>query len=78
MENKHPKATYWSEISFSKTKDGGRPPYWISIFGRNFGVDPHFFTEFGTQMKNQLPKETHLSQIKFSKIHNLSHDLDVN
>jgi len=26
VENQQPKASYWSEIRFSKIQDGGRPP----------------------------------------------------
>ena len=63
MENRQRKETHWSEIKFSKIKDGGRPPFWISIFGHDFGVDQHLCTNFGTLMENQQPKATHLSEI---------------
>jgi len=45
-----------------------RPPSWISIFGRNFGVDQHFCAKFGTVMENRQPKGFHCSEVGFSKI----------
>ena len=74
MENQH----IGQKSRFQKIQDGGRQPFLISNFGHNFGVNQHFCTKFGIQMENQQPKETHWSQIKFSKIHNLSHDFGVN
>jgi len=49
-------------------QDGGRPPSWISILGRNFGVDQHFSARFFTEMENQQPKGIQCSEITFSKI----------
>jgi len=37
------------------------------IFGYNLGVNQHFFTKFGTQMKNRHPKATYLSESVFRK-----------
>ena len=78
MENQHPKVihTLFRNHVFKKMQDGGRQPFLISNFGHNFGVNQHY--PDGIQMENQQPKETHWSQIKFLKIHNLSHDFGVN
>ena len=49
-------------------QDGGRPPFWISIFGHNFGVDQHFCAKFGTVIENRTPNGSQCSEIGFSKI----------
>jgi len=52
MENRQPKGTQYSKIRFSKIRNGGRLPSWISILGRNFGVAQHYCAKFGTLMEN--------------------------
>jgi len=53
MENRQPKGSQCSEVGFSKIQDGRRPPFWISILGRNFGVAQHYCAKFGTVMENR-------------------------
>ena len=76
MENRQPKGFQFSEIRFAKIQDGERPPSWISILGRNFGVAQHYCAKFGTVMENRQPKGTHCAEVRFLKIQDGGHHVE--
>ena len=53
---------------YIKSVDLLRSPFWISIFGHNFGVDQQFCAKFGTVIENRKPNGSQCSEIGFSKI----------